>query len=74
MAECLVKMMMMLFDDEIKKFLSLPDFFNVTNCLTGAEDFLKEHGIKLLEYFVDPVVIHHPKGHTIPRFGNTFDL
>lgn len=35
---------------------------------SGAEDFLKEHGIKLLEYFVDPVVIHHPKGHTIPRF------
>ncbi|KAJ0981449.1 hypothetical protein J5N97_009704 [Dioscorea zingiberensis] len=33
----------------------------------GAEDFLKEHGLLLLESFVDPVVIHHPKGHTVPR-------
>ncbi|XP_019175052.1 PREDICTED: rhodanese-like domain-containing protein 6 [Ipomoea nil] len=34
----------------------------------GKEDFLKEYGSELLESFVDPVVIHHPKGHTIPRF------
>ncbi|XP_077224684.1 dihydrofolate reductase-like [Tasmannia lanceolata] len=33
----------------------------------GATDFLKPHGIKLLESCVEPVVIHHPKGHTIPR-------
>ncbi|PIA51958.1 hypothetical protein AQUCO_01000079v1 [Aquilegia coerulea] len=33
----------------------------------GETDFLKPMGIKLLESFVDPVVIHHPKGHTVPR-------
>nr|XP_017254166.1 PREDICTED: uncharacterized protein LOC108224120 isoform X2 [Daucus carota subsp. sativus]XP_017254167.1 PREDICTED: uncharacterized protein LOC108224120 isoform X2 [Daucus carota subsp. sativus] len=33
----------------------------------GETDFLKPHGTALLESFVDPVVIHHPKGHTIPR-------
>ncbi|WRX30991.1 hypothetical protein QQP08_023478 [Theobroma cacao] len=31
-------------------------------------DFLKPYGLELLESCVDPVVIHHPKGHTIPRF------
>ncbi|GKV09437.1 hypothetical protein SLEP1_g20940 [Rubroshorea leprosula] len=30
-------------------------------------DFLKPYGLELLETCVDPVVIHHPKGHTIPR-------
>ncbi|XP_058006540.1 uncharacterized protein LOC110651117 isoform X2 [Hevea brasiliensis] len=30
-------------------------------------DFLKEEGIGLLESFVNPVVIHHIKGHTVPR-------
>ncbi|OVA15258.1 Serine hydrolase FSH [Macleaya cordata] len=34
----------------------------------GETDFLKKHGTTLLEDFVDPVVIHHPRGHTIPRF------
>ncbi|KAI5654971.1 hypothetical protein M9H77_32158 [Catharanthus roseus] len=34
----------------------------------GEMDFLKPHGTELLESFKDPVVIHHPKGHTIPRF------
>ncbi|XP_068638071.1 uncharacterized protein [Aristolochia californica] len=33
----------------------------------GETDFLKPYGTKLLESFVDPVVIHHPKGHTVPR-------
>uniref|UniRef100_A0A2N9IEM5 Serine hydrolase domain-containing protein n=1 Tax=Fagus sylvatica TaxID=28930 RepID=A0A2N9IEM5_FAGSY len=33
----------------------------------GEKDFLKEYGKELLESCVDPVVIHHPKGHTIPR-------
>ncbi|XP_059636772.1 uncharacterized protein LOC132278888 [Cornus florida] len=33
----------------------------------GETDFLKQYGIELLESFVDPVVIHHPKGHTVPR-------
>ncbi|KAL8482474.1 hypothetical protein ACS0TY_027967 [Phlomoides rotata] len=34
----------------------------------GDQDFLKTHGTELLDSFVDPVVIRHPKGHTIPRF------
>ncbi|XP_047962343.1 esterase AGAP003155-like [Salvia hispanica] len=34
----------------------------------GDQDFLKEYGTELLDSFVDPVVIRHPKGHTIPRF------
>ncbi|XVE95224.1 hypothetical protein REPUB_Repub02eG0077700 [Reevesia pubescens] len=34
----------------------------------GETDFLKPYGLELLESYVDPVVIHHPKGHTIPRF------
>jgi hypothetical protein len=33
----------------------------------GETDFLKTHGIDLIESYVDPVVIHHPKGHTVPR-------
>ncbi|XP_017254171.1 uncharacterized protein LOC135146698 [Daucus carota subsp. sativus] len=35
--------------------------------ILGDTDFLKPHGITLLDSFVDPVVINHPKGHTIPR-------
>ncbi|KAG9160064.1 hypothetical protein Leryth_005794 [Lithospermum erythrorhizon] len=34
----------------------------------GERDFLKNSGIELLESFINPVVIHHPKGHTIPSF------
>ncbi|XP_051139404.1 uncharacterized protein LOC127257125 isoform X2 [Andrographis paniculata] len=34
----------------------------------GDQDFLKQYGTQLLESFVDPLVIRHPKGHTIPRF------
>ncbi|PIN11435.1 Phospholipase/carboxyhydrolase [Handroanthus impetiginosus] len=34
----------------------------------GEQDFLKQYGIELLDSFVDPLVIQHPKGHTIPRF------
>ncbi|XP_050215349.1 uncharacterized protein LOC126666385 [Mercurialis annua] len=33
----------------------------------GETDFLKPFGLELLESYIDPVVIHHPKGHTIPR-------
>ncbi|XP_038694686.1 esterase OVCA2-like isoform X2 [Tripterygium wilfordii] len=33
----------------------------------GENDFLKPEGLLLLESFVEPVVIYHPKGHTIPR-------
>ncbi|KAL2538962.1 Serine hydrolase [Forsythia ovata] len=34
----------------------------------GETDFLKQYGVELLESFAEPLVIHHPKGHTIPRF------
>lgn len=33
----------------------------------GENDFLKQYGLELLESCVDPVVVNHPKGHTIPR-------
>ncbi|XP_048232240.1 esterase CG5412-like [Ricinus communis] len=33
----------------------------------GETDFLKEEGIALLESFVNPIIIHHSKGHTIPK-------
>ncbi|KAK7301141.1 hypothetical protein RJT34_12002 [Clitoria ternatea] len=36
----------------------------------GETDFLKQYGIELLESCVDPVIIHHPKGHTIPRLDD----
>jgi len=35
----------------------------------GETDFLKQYGMELTESCVEPVVIHHPKGHTIPRLG-----
>ncbi|QCE00677.1 dihydrofolate reductase [Vigna unguiculata] len=36
----------------------------------GEIDFLKKYGMELLESCVEPVVIHHPKGHTIPRLDD----
>ncbi|GMH31376.1 hypothetical protein Nepgr_033219 [Nepenthes gracilis] len=33
----------------------------------GKEDFLRPYGTELLKSCLDPVVIHHPKGHTVPR-------
>ncbi|KAI3798622.1 hypothetical protein L1987_33900 [Smallanthus sonchifolius] len=36
----------------------------------GETDIIKEEGIGLLESFVDPVVIHHPDGHTIPSLDD----
>ncbi|XVE83086.1 hypothetical protein DITRI_Ditri16bG0058900 [Diplodiscus trichospermus] len=33
----------------------------------GENDFLKPESIVLVESFVDPVVICHPKGHTVPK-------
>ncbi|XP_059671142.1 uncharacterized protein LOC132316684 [Cornus florida] len=35
--------------------------------IIGEKDFLKERGIALLESFENPTVIHHSKGHIIPR-------
>ncbi|GFZ10250.1 hypothetical protein Acr_21g0008490 [Actinidia rufa] len=35
--------------------------------IVGEMDFLKPYGTELLDSFVDPLVIHHPKGHTVPR-------
>ncbi|KXG26427.1 esterase AGAP003155 [Sorghum bicolor] len=36
----------------------------------GDNDFLKVHGEKLIESFVDPFLIRHPKGHTVPRLDD----
>lgn len=33
----------------------------------GQKDFLKKRGELLSESFIDPEIIYHPKGHTIPR-------
>ncbi|KAM7253026.1 hypothetical protein ACFE04_025644 [Oxalis oulophora] len=33
----------------------------------GETDLLKADGLELLEHFVDPVIIHHQEGHSIPR-------
>ncbi|KAG8064750.1 hypothetical protein GUJ93_ZPchr0004g39536 [Zizania palustris] len=33
----------------------------------GDNDFLKTYGEKLVESYVDPFIIRHPKGHTVPR-------
>ncbi|XP_076887400.1 uncharacterized protein LOC143537542 [Bidens hawaiensis] len=38
--------------------------------LIGETDFMKEESMALRESFVDPVVVHHPKGHTIPRLDD----
>ncbi|MBA0620371.1 hypothetical protein Godav_006095 [Gossypium davidsonii] len=35
--------------------------------IIGETDFMKQESISLPEYFVDPFVINHPKGHTIPE-------
>ncbi|TKY69924.1 Rhodanese domain-containing protein 6 [Spatholobus suberectus] len=37
----------------------------------GEKDFMKPESIALLEAFQDPVVIHHPKGHTVPKLDDT---
>ncbi|KAD6119552.1 hypothetical protein E3N88_10823 [Mikania micrantha] len=36
----------------------------------GDNDFLKQYGTELLKSVENPVVIHHPKGHTIPRLDD----
>lgn len=36
----------------------------------GETDFLRQYGTELIESCVQPVVIHHPKGHTIPRLDD----
>ncbi|CAL9059615.1 unnamed protein product [Musa banksii] len=36
----------------------------------GDMDFLKKHGEALLESFVKPYVIRHPRGHTVPRLDD----
>ncbi|XWS44996.1 hypothetical protein CRYUN_Cryun15aG0097800 [Craigia yunnanensis] len=33
----------------------------------GDTDFLKPESTVLLESFVDPMIINHPKGHTVPK-------
>lgn len=38
--------------------------------IIGETDFLKEQGEGLLDSFEDPLVIRHPKGHTVPRLDD----
>lgn len=38
--------------------------------IAGEHDFLKEYGKELIDSCVEPVVIHHPKGHTVPRLDD----
>jgi len=38
-------------------------------CGEGEKDFMKEESVALLEVFQNPVVIHHPRGHTVPKLG-----
>ncbi|VVA92527.1 unnamed protein product [Arabis nemorensis] len=33
----------------------------------GETDFLKPYGTELIKSFKNPVVVNHPKGHTVPR-------
>lgn len=40
----------------------------------GDNDFLKPHGEQLIESFVDPFIIRHPKGHTVPRLVDETSL
>lgn len=35
---------------------------------------MKPEAIALLDSFVDPIVIHHPKGHTVPRLGKFMNI
>ncbi|CAE6179173.1 unnamed protein product [Arabidopsis arenosa] len=36
----------------------------------GETDFLKPYGTQLIESYKNPVVVHHPKGHTVPRLDD----
>ncbi|KAI6692136.1 hypothetical protein NL676_019846 [Syzygium grande] len=36
----------------------------------GETDIVKTEGIALLDSFVDPLVIHHPEGHTVPNLDD----
>uniref|UniRef100_A0A2P2QL57 UPF0483 protein CBG03338-like n=1 Tax=Rhizophora mucronata TaxID=61149 RepID=A0A2P2QL57_RHIMU len=46
-------------------------FSSPINCLSlhfiGEKDFMKAGSMDLVGSFVDPFVIYHPKGHTVPR-------
>ncbi|CAD5181214.1 uncharacterized protein LOC135617901 isoform X1 [Musa acuminata AAA Group] len=40
----------------------------------GEKDFLKKNGEQLLGKFVDPYLIRHPRGHTVPRLDDEESL
>lgn len=57
-------------DSNYDVFLALNwHFLGTVLFRVGETDFLNSDGIALLDSFVEPVVIHHAKGHTIPRLG-----
>uniref|UniRef100_A0A3B6C7X5 Serine hydrolase domain-containing protein n=1 Tax=Triticum aestivum TaxID=4565 RepID=A0A3B6C7X5_WHEAT len=51
--------------------LAAKAYANKINCTSlhfiGDGDFVKAHGEELADSFVDPLVIRHPAGHTVPR-------
>ncbi|XP_037477988.1 esterase C25G4.2-like isoform X1 [Triticum dicoccoides] len=53
--------------------LAAKAYANKINCASlhfiGDGDFVKAHGEELADSFVDPLVIRHPAGHTVPRLG-----
>ncbi|KAH0711415.1 hypothetical protein KY289_007374 [Solanum tuberosum] len=53
--------------------LAINAFSSPINCpslhFLGEKDYQKKDGEVLLECFVDPQVIHHPKGHVIPELA-----
>ncbi|KAL3355352.1 hypothetical protein AABB24_019427 [Solanum stoloniferum] len=55
--------------------LAVNAFSSPINCpslhFLGEKDYQKKDGEVLLECFVDPQVIHHPKGHVIPELDDS---
>ncbi|ESW30381.1 hypothetical protein PHAVU_002G149000 [Phaseolus vulgaris] len=49
-------------------------FSKPIDCLSlhiiGEKDFMKEESVALLGAFQNPVVIHHPRGHTVPKLDD----
>ncbi|CAH9105156.1 unnamed protein product [Cuscuta epithymum] len=54
------------------KFVAENAYDPQTRCpsvhIIGKGEGCRESAIQLAQCYVDPIVIHHPKGHTIPRF------
>ncbi|GLU13062.1 hypothetical protein SLE2022_297090 [Rubroshorea leprosula] len=51
------------------KAFSSPVMCPSLHFIGGETDFVREESLALLDSFVDPVVINHRKGHTVPNLG-----